>query len=117
VPLGGTSLDLARLIAKKETAERRMNSKKGRREGCAGNERLDGEIWTSQRRKFNLLRRTSSSLGHSYRASTLRRLYRRPLCGLLLRAPLVFINGVTCFRSRFYVDEIFSKNAIQTFQA
>lgn len=108
----GTRLAPARLIAKKEAAERRTGWKKGRREGCDGNEGLDGEIWTSQRRKFNLLhvQRTSSSSGHGYRVPTSRRLYRRLLCDFLL----VFINDVTCFRSRFYVDEVLSqKNTIQ----
>lgn len=99
------------------TSRRETNVQKERkkRRMRRGNEGFDREIWTSQRRKLNLLRvqRTSLSSGHSYRASTPRRLYRRPLCGLLLAA-LVFINGVTCFRSRFYVGEILStKNAIR----
>lgn len=50
----GRSLAPARLIAKKEAAERRRSWERRRREGCVGNEGLDGEIWTSQRSKFNL---------------------------------------------------------------
>lgn len=83
---------------------RREMNEGGRKEGRkmgggrAKNEGLDGEIRTSQRRKFNLFcarRLVVVVVSDGYRASTpRRRLYRRPLCGLLLLlSVLVFING------------------------
>lgn len=74
--------------------QRRMNWKQGRKEESPRMKGSTGKFGLVNEENLicsalDILRRRGC------RASSPRRLYRRPLCGLLLSA-LVFINGMTC---------------------
>lgn len=92
----GTGLIPVHLIVKKETIEKRTSWKQGRKENAPRMKSSTGKFGLVN--EENLICSALDVLRcrrQGCRASTSRRLYRRPLCGLLLLA-LVFINGMTC---------------------